>query len=246
MKKTFSILLASACAAMAATEVSYTPDPVTGAYSLTNADGVSQIDGCNVTVAYTFNSSFFQNFTEDFAYPFTLNGVYALNDQRASAEGMLLDKSEDKYILKYTASQVTLDKDPTSSNWSNNNLSGYESLRDAKFDLTSIQALSIVLTVDYASGSTQGTAYGYVYVLDNNNKVTKYSGYRKGSNVNTTNITLLEYDESITGSLKVYNGTMSLDEAEKLGMSLITVPEPTTATLSLLALVGLAARRRRH
>ena len=153
-------------------------------------------------------------------------------------------KSGDKYILKYTASQAALDADPQSSTWTNNNLSGYESLKAAKFDLTSIQALSVVLTIEH-SGSGNGTAYGYVYVLDNNNVVTKYSGYRTGSNVNTTNITLLEYDEVITGSLKVYTGTMSLDEAEKLGMSLITVPEPTTATLSLLALAGLAARRRR-
>ena len=244
MKKTFSILLASACVAIAATEVSYTPDPVTGAYSLTNADGVSQIDGCNVTVAYTFNSSFFQNFSEKYADPFTLNGVYALNEQKPSAEGLLLEKSGDKYFLKYAASQVALDANPQASAWNNNNLSGYESLKAAKFDLTSIQALSVVLTIEH-SGSGNGTAYGYVYVLDNDNEVTKYSGYRTGSNVNTTNITLLEYDESITGSLKVYNGTMSLDEAEKLGMSLITVPEPTTATLSLLALAGLAARRRR-
>ena len=40
-------------------------------------------------------------------------------------------------------------------------------------------------------------------------------------------------------SLSVYNGAMSADEVAKL------VPEPTTATLSLLALCGLAARRRR-
>ena len=244
MKKTFSILLASACAAMAATEVSYTPDPVTGAYSLTNADGVSQIDGCNVTVAYTFNSSFFQNFVEDYTYPFTLNGTYAPNKENPSAEGMLLDKSGNNYILKYTAKQVALEADPGSQTWRYKNLSGYESLKTATFDLTSIQALSIVLTVEH-SGSGNGTAYGYVYALDNNNTVHKYYGYYTGTNVNTTNITLLEYDESITGSLKVYNGTMSMDEAEKLGMSLITVPEPTTATLSLLALAGLAARRRR-
>lgn len=41
----------------------------------------------------------------------------------------------------------------------------------------------------------------------------------------------------------IYTGTLSLDEAKTLSASL--VPEPTTATLSLLALAGLAARRRR-
>ena len=40
-------------------------------------------------------------------------------------------------------------------------------------------------------------------------------------------------------NLAIYNGALSAEEVAKL------VPEPTTATLSLLALCGLAARRRR-
>ena len=38
---------------------------------------------------------------------------------------------------------------------------------------------------------------------------------------------------------------ISLDDAKALSVSMLSVPEPTTATLSLLALAGLAARRRR-
>ena len=45
-------------------------------------------------------------------------------------------------------------------------------------------------------------------------------------------------------SADVYNAVLTGDQAKELGASML-VPEPTTATLSLLALAGLAARRRR-
>ena len=46
-------------------------------------------------------------------------------------------------------------------------------------------------------------------------------------------------------TLAAYNGNMNGDAAITSALNLGTVPEPTTATLSLLALAGLAARRRR-
>ncbi len=42
------------------------------------------------------------------------------------------------------------------------------------------------------------------------------------------------------------NETMTLSVGKDGSISAVTVPEPTTATLSLLALAGLAVRRRRR
>ena len=54
--------------------------------------------------------------------------------------------------------------------------------------------------------------------------------------------------ESVTFSLKVSDGKNTGDEGSYIGLSSMSmlVPEPGTATLSLLALAGLAARRRRR
>jgi len=51
------------------------------------------------------------------------------------------------------------------------------------------------------------------------------------------------FDSALVNTSTTYRGALSLEEARALSVSLI--PEPTTATLSLLALAGLAARRRR-
>lgn len=70
----------------------------------------------------------------------------------------------------------------------------------------------------------------------------------------TLSFSSVEFDQASVTSAYVFTPELTLTEEEtlllaeeagwaKLGLA---VPEPTTATLSLLALVGLAARRRRH
>ncbi|MBQ7024136.1 MAG: PEP-CTERM sorting domain-containing protein [Akkermansia sp.] len=59
---------------------------------------------------------------------------------------------------------------------------------------------------------------------------------------NTFDPNIVKFDDSIQCAY-VYNTVMTKDEAKALGAKL--APEPTTATLSLLALAGLVARRRR-
>ena len=44
----------------------------------------------------------------------------------------------------------------------------------------------------------------------------------------------------------VHNEMLRGADVKTLYNSIMNIPEPTTATLSLLALAGLAARRRRH
>lgn len=51
------------------------------------------------------------------------------------------------------------------------------------------------------------------------------------------------FNSDLVKTSTTYTGALSLDDAKALSVQLI--PEPTTATLSLLALAGLAARRRR-
>jgi hypothetical protein len=48
-----------------------------------------------------------------------------------------------------------------------------------------------------------------------------------------------------TETLASYNGNMNGNAALTYVVNTVMIPEPATATLSLLALAGLAARRRR-
>ena len=96
---------------------------------------------------------------------------------------------------------------------------------------TDVYGISVALTVAYADGSTQtivGNAAGYSW-SNNQYKATK-----------------IFYDDAyITAPTVTKAGNWThadLVAANKTAL----VPEPTTATLSLLALAGLAARRRRR
>ena len=63
--------------------------------------------------------------------------------------------------------------------------------------------------------------------------------------VNVFNATGIEVDDTYINSYNVSSGYLSFNDAKALSVSRLSIPEPTTATLSLLALAGLAARRRR-
>ena len=79
------------------------------------------------------------------------------------------------------------------------------------------------------------------------------SAYSFGSNDGFENATFWEGGVTAAVTLTyVFSQVVTAEEAKSLGkaaamaaLSSVAVPEPTTATLSLLALVGLAARRRR-
>ena len=91
------------------------------------------------------------------------------------------------------------------------------------------------------------TLTGYLYLWDGVNETPSLIEIIYDSNaldIDYTSLTL--GPNSVVDKMAVYTGVTDnpLNLAEKmLGLS---TPEPTTATLSLLALAGLAARRRRH
>ena len=95
---------------------------------------------------------------------------------------------------------------------------------------TDVYGISVALTVAYADGSTQtivGNAAGYSW-SNNQYKATE-----------------IFYDDAyITAPTVTKAGNWTHADLVSANMTAL-VPEPTTATLSLLALAGLAARRRR-
>ena len=87
---------------------------------------------------------------------------------------------------------------------------------------------AVVFSVLYNDGSVK-TAYGLC------------SGYKYSNN----SIPTITYDDTLMSTPTVTLSTTPWTKDSLIGANLAAVPEPTTATLSLLALAGLAARRRR-
>ena len=77
----------------------------------------------------------------------------------------------------------------------------------------------------------------------------KLGGYNKLGSTNNDNMTKIEFDTAYVISAAINPSWSDPSTCQNLASSLATttkaIPEPTTATLSLLALAGLAARRRR-
>ncbi len=104
---------------------------------------------------------------------------------------------------------------------------------------------AITLTYEYSKGTS-----GTFTLLDAEGNVLKSLGGTfatdlKGASLSYSSIV---FDSSIVTEGYVLNQVVTAEEAKALGQAAATaalVPEPTTATLSLLALAGLAARRRR-
>ncbi len=87
---------------------------------------------------------------------------------------------------------------------------------------------AVVFSVLYDDGSVK-TAYGI-------NTTYKYSDY---------SIPTITYDDELMSAPVITVSTTPWTKESLISANVAAVPEPTTATLSLLALAGLAARRRR-
>ncbi len=139
---------------------------------------------------------------------------------------------------------------------SNYGLSGISSTNifTANTDWTSIEAASLVFVLDNSGDNDK--VYAYFTLLNADGSTTVYEGSNTGIKftlkdesgtivaVDThLNVSEVSFLNNFATSAQVYNTVLNATDAKALGMQLI--PEPTTATLSLLALAGLAARRRR-
>lgn len=121
-----------------------------------------------------------------------------------------------------------------------------ESLKfNASTDWNDIAGMALVLTHD---GSTTGALY--CAVMHNDGTFDTFAGSNSGIKFSTStafapNGTLTDINTNLVTSLNVFDSVVNQADSLAIAQEL-AVPEPATATLSLLSLAGLAARRRRH
>lgn len=243
MKKTFTLILAAAGVAMAATEIDLT-DKWEG--DTADISGISGYNG-QWSVALTLDLSYLTANSTNF---FTITGTDAdstVTSTPTHGYGYYYDDfyEEGEYNLLF-----------------NNNLQtalGSIALNGEKY-------ITLVMNYSYLETEVSGTsvytnsftldmyrwdAQGNLIDADPIQKSTTRKGYALGT------LTTITKNSQYVKDLELYYGNLTNTEetAYRLKNAIFagnstpgtdsTVPEPATATLSLLALAGLAARRRR-
>jgi len=119
-------------------------------------------------------------------------------------------------------------------------------------DIDWTNAAGAALTIAYNGISSNTGPLGvqiYFSVAMNNGRIVTLNAGNNGTQwVNDKyDVTEIRYTTDYLDALTIYDGYATADQAWELNKGVLpAVPEPTTATLSLLALAGLAARRRRR
>ena len=112
-----------------------------------------------------------------------------------------------------------------------------------QIDWDNVASASLVYT--FTPSSNKGTQTAFT-LLDAEG-ATIYSAYNRTPGLTTASATKgpLTF-ASAAQQVYYFNSELSADDVKKIAVQAALAPEPATATLSLLALAGLAARRRRH
>ena len=130
----------------------------------------------------------------------------------------------------------------TNTNWNSTCWTGSTDLASIAWDTVADAGLV------YSFDGNSGTTVAFTLLDAEGTAIVDTYATAGGLKSNQAGASSISFDDSVIG-VYYFNGGVSEADAKSLAKSAAvmtgTVPEPTTATLSLLALAGLAARRRR-
>lgn len=248
MKKTIAILLAMGCTVSAYTELTpnITPIDVTS-FELGNSDIAGVSTHSNITLVFNLATENFDNYVGDPTQIAMLHN----NDGKTSVGVAFGEYGGNMELYRQINSQAATSK--------------YITLPSASYYSVVLSSYQITGQItDQITGKTFWSATLYSWKPGDNDELIgdpKTNGlwqisWNEDQTSEDMDISLITLDPGIIQTAHMYNTVLTGDAAEEAAKLVITtstpggsdsptVPEPTTATLSLLALAGLAARRRR-
>ena len=129
---------------------------------------------------------------------------------------------------------------------SKNVSTGMNSVFSSDTDWTTIDSMSLVCSM-VTNASNHVSITTAVSIRNTDGSISTYGGSSARIHWGSTDgftASGVRFDSDLVDTSTTYRGALSLADARALSIQLI--PEPTTATLSLLALAGLVTRRRRR
>lgn len=249
MQKTLLTFIALAgCAAATAT----TPQAVlsTTDRSLTVSSDANTWSG--ISIALTLDDTFLKSWCTNDA-----TGTYKIFDMKGSTVGNNQTPNYSNTIgLKLFRQDANSAR--ITGTWNANGTGTIDANKYGWDNATELENQELFTNVDSASivylfsgGGTEATVVLTLGYTDNTTKQFNYdlTGY-KCSTWKTQPDSVIDGHKDLIDGIAVYNTRLTLEQAQSIGISALdapppAIPEPTTATLSLLALAGLAARRRR-
>lgn len=243
MKKTFSTLLALSSISMAATEI-----------DLTEETNFYDISGITFGDTYLISGKTPTKNNISVALTLDISGISKLSNESHTA----LLTVQGKNYRNADATQcigLGIDYDDISA-WSgkvtNENLVGGGNQTGISISLDNSAAKNITLVFSsYAQASNNKETWTVSVMFwgaDGNLLGDPLTG-KKTQTQGIDTLMTLYLNKDVISSAVIYDTVLNDEEAVAVAKKLITIspaaPEPTTATLSLLALAGLAARRRR-
>ena len=232
MKKTITLLLAAASVAIAATDITdsinWTSDHTATMNALSD----------DMSIAFTLNWD-----KLDYSNKQTLFTAYGPGSKTETAMygvgmGIFYSKADG-----YDLNSIHVAKSSVQYT------GGYSNITEMlKYKVTDA-VLVYTFDKDNQSNDATGTFGGTLYLwLDSNETplLSIYAGYNQNTYVGS--LEYLEFDAELVNieSVRLYDGLVEDSPEFAKTIKDTNIPEPTTATLSLLALAGLAARRRRR
>ena len=250
MKKTLITLLALGGLAVGAA-----PEPIWTAETNLTSYSISGLD--SFTIAVTLNVETLKaesgaNFNGP-AKIIDLSGVWNVSGLEGTLDINVNGSSTGKTSTLYIGGTTGLGE--YKSNYALNGISGstifnsstiWENITGAalvfvKDGSSDNDAVRAYFSLKYADGTTttyEGANTGIKFTIDHDGDENTDKVADKHLNVST-----ISFENSFATEAWVYGSALSANDARTIAAAL--APEPTTATLSLLALAGLAARRRR-
>lgn len=98
---------------------------------------------------------------------------------------------------------------------------------------------------EIANGETMWTLTGYLYTWNSLGEMLPVVDIVYKKDIKNTELGYLKKDANLVTDIAIFNEVVADPEKLALDFKNANIPEPATASLSLLALAGLAARRRR-
>lgn len=258
MKKTLITLLALGCCAMGTTFPEVLCDVQDTRVENSTSTTLSGYESNAITVAVTLNVSNLRQISDtEFAGSseavrfWELGGTWdtgATGKIAAANNG----SSGSDYTSVYMGATIDAygDKGAMSGNTGALNFPNDNKIFTASTNWDTIKAITLVFSYDGSSETANSelnasvcilNSDGTTSVLSSSNRPVISSSYTE-KDFYATNISV---SATYVDSYTVYGGSMTLAQVEAVSKARV-IPEPATATLSLLALCGLAARRRRH